>query len=71
MSFDPIFFQDELLPALNRGLMVSLALIIPASIIGFILGVVLGCTRTYGSAFLKKWETPSQRLCVASPWLFN
>ena len=54
MSLDLLFFQEELLPALNRGLMVSLALIIPASVFGFLLGVVLGCTRTYGSLFFKK-----------------
>lgn len=42
------------MPALNKGLMVSLALIIPAGILGFICGVILGCTRTFGPKWLRK-----------------
>lgn len=45
--FDAAFLQ-ELLPALNRGLLVSLALIIPAAILGFLGGVALGVARVYG-----------------------
>ncbi len=48
------FLSGELLPALNKGLLVSLALIIPASIFGFIGGVALGCARTFGPAWLRK-----------------
>lgn len=54
MLIDFAFLDQELLPALNRGLVVSLALIIPASIIGFICGVILGCIRTFGQPWLKK-----------------
>ncbi|MBQ7456982.1 MAG: amino acid ABC transporter permease [Desulfovibrio sp.] len=54
MDIDVAFFQNDLLPALNRGLWVSLALIIPASTIGFVCGIILGCARTFGSRFVKK-----------------
>lgn len=51
--FDPVFISQELLPALNKGLLVSLALIIPASIIGFSGGVALGCARAFGARWLR------------------
>lgn len=47
--FDPAFVSSELLPALNRGLLVSIALIVPTAILGFAGGVALGCMRTFGS----------------------
>lgn len=48
------FLFQELLPALNKGLLVSLALIIPAAIIGFIAGLALGCARAFGPLWLRK-----------------
>lgn len=54
MIIDLAFLTQDLLPALNRGLMVSLALIVPASLIGFIGGVILGCARTFGNVWLCK-----------------
>lgn len=51
---DSQFLTGELLPALNKGLAISLALIIPSAIIGFIGGVALGCVRTFGSKPLQK-----------------
>lgn len=48
------FLSRELLPALNHGLLVSLALIIPASIIGFTGGVALGCARAFGPLWLRR-----------------
>lgn len=50
--FDSAFMYESLLPALNRGLLVSLALIIPASTIGFVCGLALGCARAFGPAWL-------------------
>lgn len=47
------FISSELLPALNRGLLVSLALIIPAAVFGVIGGVALGCARVYGPRWLR------------------
>ena len=45
---DTAFYAHDLLPALNRGLMVSLALIVPAASLGFVGGVLLGCARAFG-----------------------
>lgn len=57
---DTNFLTSELLPALNKGLVVSLALIIPASIIGFVAGIALGCSRAFGPRWLRRlgnWYT--------------
>ncbi len=51
---DTAFFTQTLLPALNKGLLVSLALIIPASILGFLGGVALGCVRGFGPGWLRR-----------------
>lgn len=51
---DAAFFTQTLLPALNKGLLVSLALIIPASILGFLGGVALGCVRVFGPGWLRR-----------------
>lgn len=51
---DTAFFTQTLLPALNKGLLVSLALIIPASILGFLGGVALGCIRVFGPGWLRR-----------------
>lgn len=57
---DTAFFAQELLPALNKGLLVSLALIIPAGTLGFAGGIVIGCVRTFGPRWLRRlgdWYT--------------
>ncbi|MBQ9537471.1 MAG: amino acid ABC transporter permease [Desulfovibrionaceae bacterium] len=54
MQIDLVFLQQDLLPALNRGLQISIALIVPASIIGFICGVILGCMRVYAKQWLRR-----------------
>lgn len=51
---DTVFFSQEVLPTLNRGLLLSLALIVPASSLGFICGVALGCVRTFGPRWLRR-----------------
>ncbi len=48
------FISQEVLPALNRGLWVSLALIFPSSICGAGLGCLVGALRVYGPRFLAK-----------------
>lgn len=50
---DDIFFLQTLLPALNRGLMTTLALILPAATLGFAGGVLLGCLRTFGAPWAR------------------
>ncbi len=57
---DTVFFSHDLLPALNKGLLVSLALIIPAGSLGFVGGVLLGCMRVFGPHWLRRlgdWYT--------------
>ena len=39
---DPDFIFQTVLPALNRGLVMSIALIVPSATIGFVLGVLTG-----------------------------
>lgn len=54
MVLDLAFLTNELLPALNKGLMVTLALVIPAAILGFLAGVALGCARVFGPKWLRR-----------------
>lgn len=51
---DTIFFTDQLIPALNRGLSMSIKLIIPSGLIGLMLGIVIGTLRTYGHPIVRK-----------------
>ena len=45
---DPDFIFQTVLPALNRGLVMSIALIVPSATIGFVLGVLTGVARVFG-----------------------
>ena len=51
---DFAFLSQQVLPTLNEGLLLSLALIIPASTLGFVCGVALGCMRTFGPRWLRR-----------------
>ena len=55
---DFAFLADRVIPALNRGLDVSLRLIIPAALIGGALGVFTGVTRVFGPVGPAAWPTP-------------
>lgn len=48
------FLASRVLPALNVGLLVSLKLIIPATCIGFALGLSLGVSRVFGPSWLRR-----------------
>jgi polar amino acid transport system permease protein len=48
-----IFIQQDVLPALMRGLKVSLLLIIPSGICGLVIGVFAGALRVYGNRWVK------------------
>lgn len=54
MTIDTAFITQTLLPALNKGLLMSLALIIPSALLGFAGGVALGCARAFGPKWLRK-----------------
>jgi polar amino acid transport system permease protein len=47
------FFQ-ELLEALNRGLIMSMALILPSAAGGVLVGIMAGCLRAFGDTFVRK-----------------
>jgi polar amino acid transport system permease protein len=44
-------FYQELLTSLNRGLIMSIALIIPSAIGGVLIGIIAGSVRTFGGPF--------------------
>ena len=46
-EFDLAFFMERVIPTLNAGVLVSLKLIVPSSIFGFIFGILLGAIRVY------------------------
>lgn len=48
-TFDLDYVWDKVIPVLNQGLKVSIALIVPSGILGFLLGVALGAGRVYAS----------------------
>ncbi len=52
--FDSRFVFGELLPALNQGLVVSIALIVPAGVLGFLGGLALGCVRGFGTPWMQR-----------------
>ena len=45
---------DRVLPALNEGLLFSLALIVPSAVIGFMGGVLIGAVRVYAPPAVRK-----------------
>ncbi len=46
-------FYQELLPSLNRGLLMSIALIIPSALGGVFIGITAGALRAYGNRTVK------------------
>ena len=52
--FDAAFLSSELLPALNKGLLMSIAIIIPSAVLGFVGGVGLGVVRVYGLPWARR-----------------
>jgi polar amino acid transport system permease protein len=50
---DP-FYTEQLLPAVNRGLLMSVMLIVPSAIMGQLLGIAVGCCRVFGNRLVQK-----------------
>ncbi len=44
-----LFIQQDVMPALIRGLWVSIQLIIPSALCGLIIGILVGALRVYGN----------------------
>ena len=56
---DP-FYSQELIPALNKGFVMSVMLIVPSAIFGLIGGIVVGTARVYGTRAVRllfNWYT--------------
>ena len=47
------FIQHDVIPALWRGLIVSIELIVPSAICGLIIGIGVGVSRVFGNALLR------------------
>lgn len=43
------FFWETLVPALNHGLILSLSLILPSAVLGFVCGVLVGVVRVFAA----------------------
>lgn len=48
------FFVQEVMPGLNKGLWISVELIVPSAVFGLFLGVILGALRVYGPGWVKR-----------------
>lgn len=51
-DMEEIFFVQEVVPALLRGLLVSLQLIIPSALAGLVIGIGVGGLRVYGQRWV-------------------
>ncbi len=47
-----LFIQQEVLPFLFKGLIVSIQLIIPSALFGFLIGIIVGVLRVFGNPFV-------------------
>ncbi|MDL2210367.1 amino acid ABC transporter permease, partial [Desulfovibrio sp. OttesenSCG-928-O18] len=54
LALDTAFYLERVLPALNKGLLVSLQLILPSAILGFVFGAALGSMRVYAPRPLRR-----------------
>jgi polar amino acid transport system permease protein len=66
---DTIFYTDQLIPALNRGLFMSIKLIIPSGLIGLMLGIVIGTLRTFGHTAVRKIANAYANIFRGTPLL--
>jgi polar amino acid transport system permease protein len=48
-----LFIRQEVMPAMLRGVWVSIQLILPSAFFGLLLGVLSGVLRVYGNPVLK------------------
>jgi polar amino acid transport system permease protein len=46
------FIQHEVIPALWRGMIISIELIVPSAICGLIIGILIGNLRVFGNTFV-------------------
>lgn len=48
------FLVEDMVPVLNQGLLVSLALILPSSVCGLLVGIGIGSCRAFGSPWVSR-----------------
>ncbi|MBQ4132806.1 MAG: amino acid ABC transporter permease [Desulfovibrionaceae bacterium] len=53
-TFDLDYISEKVIPVLNRGLWVSLSLIVPSVILGFIFGVAIGAGRVFAPPRIRR-----------------
>lgn len=53
MNEELVFLLERLVPALNKGVLMSVQLIVPSAILGIIFGVVVGTCRAFGKGLLR------------------
>ena len=53
-TFDLGYVWDKVIPVLNRGLWVSLSLIVPSILLGFLLGVAIGAGRVFAPPRIRR-----------------
>jgi len=61
-----LFIQQDVMPALIRGLWVSIQLIIPSALCGLIIGILVGALRVYGNPLV---AGAANGYSVGFPWL--
>lgn len=66
---DTAFYIDQLIPVLNRGLVMSVKLIIPSGLLGLLLGIVIGSLRTFGHPILRKFANGYAAVFRGTPLL--
>lgn len=54
MLSDMAFFWDRIVPNLDKGLWLTIEIIVPSAVLGFMLGVALGVLRVFGSPWMRK-----------------
>ena len=64
---DPVFLVDTVIPALNQGLLMSVALIVPSAVIGFCFGVAVGVARVFGSPWMRFCGNSFTAVCRGVP----
>ena len=53
MNEEFVFLLERLVPALNKGVLMSVQLIVPSAILGIIFGVAVGTCRAFGKGLLR------------------
>ncbi len=67
MVFDLNFYTQEVIPALNKGLIVTLSLIFPSATLGLLVGIIIGTLRAFGGPFWSKFATAYATIFRGTP----